>query len=476
MTVTDPARVPLPLPPAPRLPRAAQTALYFRDPPAFLERCRRRFGPVFRVRFVAAPRLVYVAEPELARRVFQTDRDIGRAGAVRRDFLAPLVGEHSLLCLDGEAWLRQRRLLAPAFHGPAVEGFAREIAAIAAAEIEAWPLGEALELRPRMQAITLEVILRVVFGIRDASRLARLRELLPPLLEGRAWLALWVLPQPARERLMPGARPGLLARGPITRFRELRAELDRILYEQIRGRRAAAGGEPRDALAMMLAARDEAGKPLSDEELRDELVTLLTAGHETTATALAWALERLARHPGCLARLRAELEAGDERYLDAVVKETLRSRPVVIDAPRLLDAPLRLNGYEVPPRWYVAPAIPLVHAHPAAFPDADAFRPERFLDGGADLQAWIPFGGGMRRCLGSHLALVEMRAVIAEVVRRLEIAPASPAPERQAIRHVTLVPARGARLRLRPAQAASGLATGAPVSSRPARSSRTLAR
>src|SRR5581483_5528176 len=185
-----------------------------------------------------------------------------------------------------------------------------------------WPLGEALELRPRMQAITLEVILRVVFGIRDASRLARLRELLPPLLEGRAWLALWVLPQPARERLMPGARPGLLARGPITRFRELRAELDRILYEQIRGRRAAAGGEPRDALAMMLAA--------SDEELRDELVTLLTAGHETTATALAWALERLARHPGCLARLRAELEAGDERYLDAVVKETLRSRPVVI--------------------------------------------------------------------------------------------------------------------------------------------------
>jgi cytochrome P450 family 135 len=464
------------LPPGPRLPAALQTVRFFRDPDGFLSRCRRRYGPVFRVSILAAPRLVYVTERGLAQRIFQTDRGIGRAGEVRRDFLGPLVGDHSLLCLDGDEWLRQRRLLGPAFHGPAVEGFRREIAEIAGREIDRWPVGEPMALHPRMQAITLDVILRLVFGIRDDERLRRLRELLPPLLDGGHWILIWALPSAARQWLERSRLVARLGGNPVARFRARREELDAILYAEIARRRrdgdAPEGrGGPPDALALMLAARDEGGRPLTDDELRDELVTLLTAGHETTATGLAWAFERLMRNPGSLARLREELAAGESAYLDAVAKEVLRSRPVVMDAPRLLDAPLELDGHEVPAGWLVAPAIPLVHEETAAFPEPEEFRPERFLNREVDLQAWIPFGGGLRRCLGSHLALLEMKTVISEVVQRVELEPVDPAPERRRVKHVTLVPSERARAVVRPAQGAGRSYDPAYAHSMPARSS-----
>jgi cytochrome P450 len=436
-----------PLPPASRAPALVQTLAMLRDPVGYLERRRRRLGPVFSARILSMCRLVYVAEPELAREIYRTDRGTSRAGEVREDFLAPLVGSHSLLTLDGEQWLRHRKLLGPAMHGARIERYRDEIAAIAAAEIERWPLGEPLELRPRMQAITLEVILRLVFGIADAQRLERMHRLLPPLLEGPQWFVLWLLPRPARDRLLRSAvLARIVPRNPLTRFRAGVRELDAILYEEIARRRASGVADGHDMLSVMLATGEGEGEPLSDEELRDELVTLLFAGHETTATALAWAFERLVRSPSALGRLEGELRNGSETYLDAVAKETLRARPVVIDTPRLLDEPLRLDGYEVPAGWYVAPAVPLVQRATSRYRDPDTFRPERFLGPDPPVDAWIPFGGGKRRCIGSHLALLELKTVIAEVLGRLRVEAAAPAPERQMVRHVTLVPEHGSRV------------------------------
>lgn len=427
-----------------------QTLAMLRDPVGYLERSRRRLGPVFRARILSMPRLVYVAEPELAREVYRTDRGTSRAGEVREDFLAPLVGSHSLLTLDGDQWLRHRKLLGPAMHGARVERYRDEIASIAAAEIERWPDGEVFELRPRMQAITLEVILRVVFGIDDAARLERLRTLLPPLLEGPHWFVLWLLPHSARDALMrSGGLARVVPRNPLARFHAGVRELDAILADEIGRRREAGAARGDDVLSVMLATAEGEGDPLTDQELRDELVTLLTAGHETTATALAWAFERLVRSPSALGRLNGELRIGAEDYLDAVVKETLRARPVVIDTPRLLDEPLRLEGYEVPPGWYVAPAIPLVQGARSRLDAADEFRPERFLGPDPPLDAWIPFGGGKRRCIGSHLAMLELKTVIAEVLRRVELAAAAPSPERQVVRHVTLIPQHGTRVTAR---------------------------
>jgi cytochrome P450 family 135 len=441
------------LPPGPRTPMLAQTVSFVRHPVRFLDRVRSRFGPVFRVKLLGYPRFVYVAEAHLARRVFATDRDIGLAGEVRREVMEPLVGRSSLLCLEGGEWLRHRKLVGPPLHGRAVEGYRERIAEIAAAEIATWPAGEPFALRPRMQAITLEVILRIVFGVRDATRLERLRALLPDLIEtGASSGALAILA--GGERLWSSRILRTLPRNPIGRFFALRAEADRLIYEEIEHRRAAPDHDATDVLALLLAVRDEDGKPLSDEEIRDELVTLLEAGHETTATALAWTFERLARHPEVLARLRSALDAGDDGYVDAVAKESLRTRPIITDTPRILTAPLELDGYEIPAGWYVAPAIPLIHRDPGRYPEPGEFRPERFLDGGVAPDVWIPFGGGKRRCVGSHLAMLELRTVVAEVVRRLDVRPAAPEPERTRLHHVTLVPADGGRVIARPRTAA----------------------
>jgi cytochrome P450 family 135 len=455
------------LPPGPRAPSLVQTLMILRDPVGFLERCRSRYGPVFRVRFVSFTKMVYVAEPDLARRVFASDRDVGHAGDVRREFLEPLVGANSVLCLEGDQWLRQRKLLAPAFHGRAVAGYRDEIAGIAARHVERWPLGEPFALRPRMQAITLEVILRLVFGIRDAGRLKELGSLLPPLIDAGGSFFIWVLPAALRERLERSPRLQRLPGSPMRRFYRLRERADAIVYDEIAHRRARPDDERTDVLSMLLAARDEHGAAMNDEELRDELGTRLEAGHETTATALAWTFERLSRHPDAVERLRSELADGEETYLDAVIKETLRSRPVVFDAPRRLSGTLELDGYRVPAGWYVAPAIPLVHRAPDVFPEPDRFSPERFLGDETPVEGWIPFGGGRRRCLGSQLALMEMRTVIGEVLRQVELHAADPADEAARLRHVTLVPGDLTRVVARPAPgvekslAASGAAASA---------------
>lgn len=431
-----------------------QTAALLRDPAGFLIACRKRLGDCYSARFVGFPRLVYVARPDLVKLAFETDRGTGLAGAARAEFMEELVGQHSLLTLDGEQWARQRRLLGPPFHGAAIEDHRGRIAEIAASHVERWSLaGAPVRMRPLMQEITLDVILQVVFGIEDSERHDRLRRLLPELIRRGMWTA-WMPERVlgAMERLDSGR--GVLRRlNPLARLLEMREQVDRLIYAEIAQRRAAADLDERtDILSVLLRARDERGEPMSDVELRDELITLLEAGHETTATGLAWVFERLARHPRELGLVREELGGGrQDGYLRAVIRECLRLRPVVVDTARVLLEPVRIGGFELPAGWWIATAIPAVHTHPDVWERPQQFMPERFLDGGVAPNAWIPFGGGQRRCVGSRLALIEMEVVAAEVIRRLRLRPVDPRPEAGRLHHVTIVPARQALLRAEPA-------------------------
>ncbi len=445
------------LPPGSGTPSPFQVLRLVRDPMRFFEDRRRRYGPVFRapvfrIGWFSRPKEVFVATAELAADIYATDAGSGRAGETRRDFMAPAVGEHSLLSLDHEPWQRHRKLLTPPLRAKAIAGYRDEIGRIAAQNISRWPVGRPFALRDRMQEITLEVIMRLVFGISDTERLDRLRPLLPTLADPGNPYTLMLMPTAARDRAL-GSR--LLRRIPFlptTRFLAARDAVDELLYGEIARRRAEPQQHATDVLSRLLAARDDNGRPMTDQELRDELITMLEAGHETTATGLAWTFERLLRNPRVLDKLRAELDTGQETYLDAVVKEGLRTRPVVYSALRLLDAPLELGGYTVPAGWAVGPAIPLIHHDPVAFPEPDEFRPERFLgnDAAAANKSWMPFGGGRRYCVGAQLALLEMRVIIRQILERIDLTAEDPEPELPLIRHVTLVPSRLATVTAQP--------------------------
>jgi cytochrome P450 len=334
--------------------------------------------------------------------------------------------------------MRQRKLLLPPFHGEAVQRYRDLIAEITTREVERWPAHETFELRPRMQAITLEVILRAVFGVREEERLTRFRDVLPRLGEATG-LQMW----------LPLLRRNLGPWSPWARFLRLRAEVDELVYEEIRRRRSDPDAAERDdVLSLLLGARHEDGRPMSDHELRDELITLLTAGHETSATALAWAFERLLRNPGPMRALLAEVDAGGNAYADAVVKETLRVRPVIVDVARVLQADVELGEWRVRAGTVVVPAIALVQLMPEVYEDPYEFRPERFLDAQPAPYTWIPFGGGVRRCMGAAFAQLEIRTVLQTVIARTSLDAPDPAPERVRLRHVTLVPEHGTRVRL----------------------------
>jgi cytochrome P450 len=408
-----------------------QTALWATRPGALSHYCRRRFGEIFTLRVAGIGDVVVLTRPETIGEIFTGDREVllaGEANAV----MEPVLGKHSLLLLDRERHLRHRRLLTAPFHGEAVRAYRSRVEEIAAAEVQHWPVGEELALRPRMQAITLEVILRAVIGVSDERRMERLRVLLQRLTRIgllEMWLA-FTYPKLAQHSLLRR----------LTTLRIL-PEVDRLLYEEIAAHRAAPEGGD-DVLAQLIAAGDGA---LTDEELRDHLMTLLVAGHETTTTALAWCFERLLRHPAALARLEAEIAEGqEEAYLDAVINETLRVRPVIDAVWRKLAAPLRVAGWMVPAGALVMPSIMLVQ-HSAAFAEPDAFQPERFFGGGAPPYAFIPFGGGPRRCIGASFATMEMRAILKTVLESVQLRAPSMRPERAKVHHITLVPAQGAR-------------------------------
>jgi len=418
------------LPPGPRMPIALQTAIWSRRAQWLLAQCRRRYGETFTVRIAYQRTLVMLSNPEDIKRVFTGDPEVLHAGEANR-VLLPVLGAHSMLLLDGAAHMEQRKLLLPSFHGERMKRYAALMSEIAAEEIERWPKGAAFKARPRMQAITLEIILRAVFGVTDGERLAELRlelrRLLDRLTDPR-WTAL------------------LLALGPerIPRLAIFRREMDkvnRLIYTEIAARRQEQDVSTReDILSLLLLARHEDGSPMSDRELRDELVTLLVAGHETTATALAWAVERLAQHREKAERLTAELRGGDEEYLKAVVYETLRLRPVISLVNRTLKAPMQLGGYELPAGVKAAPCIYLVHRRPDVYPQPESFLPERFLERPPGTYTWIPFGGGVRRCLGGAFAQFEMEVVLRELVARNAIAPARSSPERVYRRAITETP------------------------------------
>ena len=402
------------LPPGPSAPPALQTWEWLARPTTLLRRSAARYGVPFTLRtaWTDAP-MVVLSDPADVRAVFTAPPDVVRAGA-SSSFLEPFVG----LILDGPPHLRQRKLMLPPFHGDRMRAHRDLIAGLAAAEVERWPRGVPFATHARMQALTLDVIMRVVFG----AELPALRDAIRRTLD--------------MTMSLPRALLFSLT-GNDLGFRRTIAEVEGQLAEVIRARRATVEERPPAIVDELIAAGS------TDDELRDQLVTLLAAGHETTAGALAWALERLARHPHVLARLRAD-EPG---YADAVVKEVLRTRPVLTIAARKLVAPFAVAGWELPAGVHVAPCIYLTHRRPEVYDDPTAFRPERWPgDGAPDSYAWIPFGGGVRRCVGAAFAAMEMSEVLRAVAARVELRPDRPQTERMRRRSVTLTPERRSRV------------------------------
>lgn len=424
--------------PGSRAPSLLQALRYARDPLGFLIRLQRSYGDVFTLSFPFFGRLVYVADPILVKELFTGSPAQFHAGEANATVLEPAVGPNSVLTLDDAPHMQQRKLLLPPFHGEQIRGYGELIREMTRREMESWPVGETFALRPHTQRITLAVIMRAVFGVHDEERLVRFEALIEDFSKRVGLITTF----PAlRRNFGPGS--------PWPRFLRSREALDEFVYEEIGLRRAEveAGGQGHDdVLSLLLQARHDDDSPMSDEELRDELVTVLGAGHETTATGLAWAMERLLRTPRALDKLRESLAAGEEAYLEATVKEALRARPVIVDVARKLTAPATIGGYELPEGTFVMAAIAALHYREDLFPSPEEFRPERFLEGKADNYAWIPFGGGVRRCVGAAFAEYEMRTVLREFVQRTELTVPDARPERVAVRNITLAPAKGTRV------------------------------
>ena len=423
----------MPLPPGPRLQPPLQLIGFFSRPTAFLNRCRQRYGDVFTLRMPATEPMVFLGDPDLVKAVWTRDKVNGLPEG-RRVTLQPVLGPRSVLLQEGAEHLRRRRLMLPPFHGERMRRYGELMDEMTLRDIERWPLGEPFALMPRMQLITRDVILRAVFGTRAGAREDELRRRIDDVLvrTTRASTQLIVLAAEAA---------GL----PRTPFHRAVRRMDDVLYAEIRDRQAATDLDEReDILSMLTQARDEDGTPLDAEELRDQLVTLLLAGHETTATALAWAFDALFRNPGVRSELEASLGDGDE-YLDAVVEETLRIRPTVPDIGRRLGEPLALNdGTALEAGTAVFASVHLLHEREDLFPAPRAFRPERFLgDERPSTYAWIPFGGGMRRCLGAAFAQYEMRRVLRTVLEHTDLEPATERAEPPDRRPVTVVPRHG---------------------------------
>ena len=411
------------LPPGPRGPATVNTLRLTERPLQSLLGWHRRHGDVFTVKLLVFGTGVYVCDPQAIKDLFTGDQSDLRAGEANAP-LGPVLGPRSVLLLDGPEHLRQRKLLLPPFQGSAVQRFRSVIRDVAEAEIASWRPGQAFPMRERMRALTFEVIARAVFGVTERDRIERLRRALTAVLDMG-----WVL-------LLPAAMRG--------RFTRRLAVADALIFEEIGRRRSVTDLDERtDVLSLLMRARDEDGRAMSDLELRDELMTMLAAGHETTATALAFAFDLLLRSPRVLGRLRDELDGRDDGYLDAVVSETLRLRPVIDASERTLTRPRTICGWELPAGIRVYPAIAVVHHREDLYPQPHEFRPERFLDGRAESYSWLPFGGGIRRCIGAALAQAEMAEVIRLVVERVDLRPERPEPDPVVMRGVTLVPRHG---------------------------------
>jgi cytochrome P450 len=429
------------LPPGPRAPGFLGLLLWMARPVASFEEQFRKYGDLYSVKNPLFGTEVLVSHPELIKQIFTGDPDVFHAGEANQ-VLGPVVGR-SVLALDGMEHRRQRKLLTPPFHGKRLLVYADAMHAITRRVLGGWPRGERFALLPSMQRITFDVILETVFGAREGATIESLRARLGALVETiQSPIAmLWMLPAFQRDL------------GPLTGWASLKRALaagDEAIYAVIAEARAEGPAGRSDVLAMLLEAVDEEGQPMTDRELRDELVTLLFAGHETTATALCWAVEEIVRRPEVLARVLDEVDhAGGEPwraelpYLDATIKEVLRLRPIVPLVARKLTAPITLRGFEIPAGTFVVPCIYNAQRHPDYWDEPTAFRPERFLDNKPDPHAWLPFGGGTRRCIGMAFALYEMRVVLATVLSHVTLRVRD-APPRVKLRSFTFAPKGGA--------------------------------
>jgi cytochrome P450 len=426
-------------PPGPRLPPLLQTLGFLTAGTRFLEANRRRYGDVVWFSTLFDPGFAMVFDPKLVREVFKAPPDRLRAGEANAP-LSMVLGPRSVLVLDGAEHIRHRRLMLPPFHGKRLAAHERVMAESADRSIDAWPVGGPFALLPHMYVLTLDVIATAVFGIEEDARREELKRRIRTFLETAS--------RPLRVILLMLSRGRLQDDDGMRKFEERKRLMDELILDEIARRRHAPDLEERDdALSLLLLARDEDGDGLTDAEVRDELVTLLVAGHETTAAGLAWTLELVHRTPRVLERSRAALASGDTGYLDAVVKESLRVRPVVPGIGRVVrGGPFELGGYTIPDGTEINPSIRAIHRRADSYPEPHEFRPERFLGEDApDTFTWIPFGGSTRRCLGASFAQLEMRVVLARVLERTELAPAGRRPERPVRRGVTMVPRRGAR-------------------------------
>jgi cytochrome P450 len=441
------------LPPAIALPRALQTLRFSVRQIELVFRARRQLGEVFRFNGIVDDEVIVItSHPDHVRSLFTADPELAPS-LTGESPLRPIVGPNSVLTLVGPEHMRQRKLLLPSFHGEAVERYTAMIADVAEREIDRWPLHEPFALAAAMQAITLDVIMSGIFGVQGVPLEGTPERALREEIKGAVRLTTRPIAQAIELLNINRSEPV----GPV---RRLIAALDRPLYATIAARRAAGdAGERTDILSLLLAVRDEDGAPMSDQELRDELLTLVLAGHETTANSLAWAFERLLRTPHAYARLREQVRSGQgddagADYVEATIHETMRCRPVVPIIGRRVRIPWQLGEWRLPADSSLLVSILLLHHRPDVYPDPFAFRPERFLGVKPGTYTWIPFGGGIRRCLGATLAMAEQRVVLRAIARRTDMTAADPAPERARHRNVTMIPARGAQVILNARMAA----------------------
>lgn len=433
-TRVDPADVP----DGPKYPGLLQSIALMRFRHTWIPHLHRKYGDVFSIRILPEGRwLVVFNRPEHVREIFAGDPEVFHAGKGNA-ILGPVMGEHSLLLVDSAQHRRARKLLMPAFNGHALRSYESMIEGLAKTEVGSWAEGTPFESLERMNSLTLEVILQVVFGVTDEHRLAELRPLVNRTVNVSPAVFLgWGFPR--LQRL-----------GPWRRAFENQAALDHVIYAEIAERRRATDLEHRtDVLSRLLLVRDDEDPDdtgLTDEELRDQLVTLLLAGHETTATALAWTLHELARDPAQERKARDAATTGDDAYLEAVLKESMRLHPVIPMVVRHLMEPATVGGIDLPAGVNVAASIILAHASETSHPDHAAFRPERFLDGGVATNTWIPFGGGVRRCIGAGFSLMEGVVVLREVLSAYDVSLPPGAREEPKVRNITSVPKNGARI------------------------------
>jgi cytochrome P450 len=419
------------LPPGPRSPLLAQAIQFNRYTWSYLAKLQARYGDTFTLKMPGGTnRWVFLTDPAHVKQVFTGDPKVFHAGE-GNSILLPLLGQHSVLLLDEAPHLRQRKLLLPPFHGKRMAGYEDLMREIARDTIATWPVGQPLRAWPHMQAITLEIIMRAVFGV-EGAKLNDLRTALE-----------YLLGEVTNPRTM--LLIALMGEKRFANWKPVRRRLqavDDILLPEIARRREAPDLEQRgDILSLLLQATDEDGNPMGDRELRDELMTLLVAGHETTANSLSWALERLVRHPEVLQRLQDEVREGEtDVWMDAVCRETLRLCPVISIVVRELQEDVEIAGHVVPKGARVVPCVHLVHRRPEIYPDPEAFKPERWLDQSPGTYTWIPFGGGVRRCLGASFALFEMKTILGEIVRSMDLQTTTAPGERMRSRAIARTP------------------------------------